>query len=169
MAELTNPQKQAIVIALAQFNMPVEIVAMCKEEWGIAVDIRQVTGYDPTRPAYEAGDRWIAIFDAARKAYIEEVSTVPIANQGWRMSQLQKMAQKAIAKGNLVLAASLIEQASKEAGGVFTNVRNVSVEKTERGFAGLTPDERRGAIADMMREALGHDRAQTAPTSGATQ
>lgn len=171
MAELSDDQKRFIVRALAQFKSPTEVVRLFREEYddAEAPSLRQVRGYDPTRPYFDAGDELREFFATTRHAYVHDVSAIPIANQAFRLNQLQTMAAEALRAGNRGQAAALMKQAAEEIGGAFTNERNVKVEKTGGGFKDLTADERRMAVADMIREAMGKDQAQTAPSTGRTQ
>jgi hypothetical protein len=170
MAELTEPQKAFIVTLLAQFNSPAEVRDLFHEEFGgDKLTVQQIGAYDPTRPRFDAGDRWIPLFEEVRKAYVTDVSAIPIAQQSFRLNQLNKMASQALRAGNRAQAAALYKQAAEEVGGAFTNERNVKVEQTKGGFRDLTPEERRQMIAEQLREVMGKDVAQTAPTSSATQ
>jgi len=171
MAELTYDQKRFIVLQLAHFRQPAEVVALFREEFedDAGINVRRVIGYDPTRPSYCAGPEWIELFHAARNTYVTDVSAIPIANQAFRLNQLHMLAAAAAKAGNRGQAAALYKQAAEEVGGAYTNERNVRVEKTGGGFKDLTPDERRQAVADMIRESMGKDQAQTAPTTGVTQ
>ncbi|WP_375188432.1 DUF2280 domain-containing protein [Sphingobium yanoikuyae] len=171
MADFSNEQKRFIVVALAQFRQPAEVVALFREEFedDAGINVRRVIGYDPTRPSYNSGPEWIELFEATRAAYVTDVSAIPIANQAFRLNQLQRMAADAIKAGNRGQAAALMKQAAEEIGGAYTNERNVKVEQTKGGFRDLQPEERRQAIGDMIREAMGKDAAQNAPSSGATQ
>src|SRR5690606_36425432 len=65
-------------------------------------------------------------FEVRRKKFLEEVSDIPGANQAYRLRQLHRMANEAMRRKNIVLAASLMEQAAKEMGGMFTNKRELS-------------------------------------------
>ena len=61
-----------------------------------------------------------------RKEFLEETAKVPIASQVYRLRNLQRLFEKAQARGNMALAAALIEQAAKEVGGAYTNRREHS-------------------------------------------
>lgn len=170
MADLTDDQKTAIVIALARFKAPAQVRDIMRAEFGLDLDIRQIVTYDPTRSTFEAGARFDELFKATREAYISDVSAIPIANQGFRLNLLMEMVQDATKAGNRGQAAALLKQAAEEIGGAFTNERNVKVEKTGAGgFKDLTPEERRLAVADMLKDVLGKDTAQNAPTTGVSQ
>lgn len=170
MAELNDKQKAFIVTLLAQFNSPAEVRDQFQEDFGgDKLLIQQIVTYDPTRPAFEAGERWLKLFEEVRKTYVTDISVIPIAQQSFRLNQLHKMAAQAAKAGNRAQAAALYKQAAEEVGGAFTNERNVKVEQTKGGFRDLTPEERRDAISDMIRESMSKDTAQTAPTTGVTQ
>ncbi len=171
MADLTDDQKRFIVKALAQFRTPTEVIALFRDEFETDADLntRRVRGYDPTRACYSAGPEWIELFETTRHAYIHDVSAIPIANQGFRLNMLLQMASDARKAGNRGQAAQLLKQAAEEVGGAYTNERNVKVEKTGGGFKDLTAEERRQAVAEMIRETMAKDPAQTAPGSEATQ
>jgi hypothetical protein len=81
MATLTDPQKLFIVRALACFDTPSQVAAAVREEFGIEVDRRRVQEYDPTKVGSRGlGKRWVAIFHETRKAFLEDVSTIPISS-----------------------------------------------------------------------------------------
>ena len=165
MAELDSEQKLAIVQALACFTTPAEVTVMMKEQFDLEVVIQQVVKYDPTKPSYQGAEKWRELFNETRKAYIEQVSEVPIANQGYRLQQLQKNLDKAVKAKNFVLANATLKQAAEEVGGVLTNDRNLRIDDNrDRGFRDLTPEERRDMVGDMLRNALIRDDQQTAET-----
>lgn len=154
MAELSEAQKLEIVTRLARFDVPMEIVNDFGSR-GVQVTPTQVGTYDPTRSYYEAGDKWREIFDAARKVYLEEVATLPMANQGFRLNELHRLYHKALSKNLFSVAQSLLEQASKESGGVFTNQRDVSISDSRRQSArDASPEDRKSMFAELVRQTL---------------
>lgn len=169
MAELPNDAKLAIVQGLARFSTPAEVVAMVKDEFGIETTVQQVRTYNPGHPKFEAGEKWRSIFEAVRKAYLEDISAIPIASQAFRLNALQKNYDRAIKVGNVVLANATLEQAAKEIGGVLTNARNVSLQQTGGSFRDLTPEERRRAAADIIRSALSADASHCSPPAQTKQ
>jgi hypothetical protein len=169
MADLNHEQKTAIVVLLAKFKTPAQVRDLMRVEYGLELDIRQIVTYDPTRSAFEAGQTYHQLFEQTREAYVSNVTAIPIANQGFRLNLLMEMVQAASVAGNRGQAAALLKQAAEEVGGAYTNERNVRVEKTNGGFKDLTPEERRMAVSEMIREQLGKDMAQTAPSTGVTQ
>ncbi|BAV65206.1 DUF2280 domain-containing protein [Sphingobium cloacae] len=169
MADLPEEAKLSIVQALARFSSPAEVVVMIREDFGIDTTIQQVRTYNPEHPKFEAGEKWRPIFEAVRKAYLEDVSSIPIASQAFRLNVLQKHYDRALRQGNLVLANATLEQAAKEVGGILTNARNVNVQQARGSFRDLTSEERRTAAAELIRDALSKDEYQTAPSTQVEQ
>ena len=155
MADLTDQQKTEIVLCHARFMTPSDIVVMLREEHGVESDTAQVVRYNPTKACYEGGERWRPIFDARRKAYLEEVSSIPIAHQGFRLNLLNEMTMKAIRDEKPGLAAQLLEQAAKEVGGMLTNQHNVRIDDNRPKRAiDMTPEDRRAAVTEIIRQAM---------------
>lgn len=122
MAALSDDVKAFIVQALACFDTPTQVSDAVKEEFGLDVSRMQVSVYDPTkRMGRNLGKKWRALFDSTRKAFLDDASSIPIANQTFRLRALNRLYEQASSRGNVVLAAQLIEQAAKESGGAFTN------------------------------------------------
>jgi hypothetical protein len=174
MAELTDPQKREIVEALACFTEPAAIITYFQTEHELDLDHKQVGRYDPTRSYYAAGDRWREVFDARRKAYLEDVQAVPIANQGYRLQLLQEGIEAARKARNWGMVASLSKQAAEEVGGVLTNQRNVAIDdKRKQAIRDMTPEDRKLALAEIVRRAqeqlLATDPPGTSEGSAAVQ
>lgn len=123
MATLTDDVKAFIVQALACFDTPSQVVDAVREEFGIDVTRMQVQAYDPTKKAAARGlgKKWVEMFEATRARFLKETADIPIASQSFRLRALQKMYEKTASRGNVVVAAQLIEQAAKETGGMFMN------------------------------------------------
>jgi hypothetical protein len=124
MAVLSDAQKRAIVQGLACFRTPSEVAEDVKEAFGLEVPREQVRNYNPQQ--VEVAKKWRSLFDATRAAFIAEVARHGITHQAYRLGELDAMLRKAKKAGNLVLAASLLEQAAREVGGMFTNRRELS-------------------------------------------
>ena len=163
MAKLTDDIKHQIVIQLAQFRGYAEVSRLIQEETGVKVDRFQVRTYDPTNMAYAGSDKWRAIFDAARHAYLHSVENVPVANKAYRLNELQRNYADARAKGNLALANATLEQAAKEVT-PSASERNGLVP-TPSPFAAMTPEERRAVVTEMLRAALDAKRNADNPAS----
>lgn len=142
-----------IVTALACFETPAEIVRRLRDEEAVETVHVQVIRYDPRSIYFEAGDKWREIFESTREKYLAEVAAEPIANQRYRMAELQKLYTKAAKdEKQIEVAASLLEQAAKEVGGALTNERNV---KLRREGEPETPEDRRRMVSDIIAEAFG--------------
>lgn len=124
---LTDDLKTYIVQALACFDSPSTVAKAVKAEFGQDVSRQQVEGYDPNKVAGQAlGEKWKELFAATRKAFLDDTADIAISHRSVRLRAIQRMAEKAEGQGNMVLAASLMEQAAKEMGNAYTNRREVS-------------------------------------------
>ncbi|MCP1119643.1 DUF2280 domain-containing protein [Robbsia andropogonis] len=153
MATLTEDVKAFIVQALACFDTPSQVSAAVKEEFGVEVARMQVAAYDPTKQSGKGmAKKWKEIFAATRKQFLEETGAIPIANQSFRLRALQKLYEKTERRGNVVVAADLIEQAAKEVGGMFVNKMRGESEDPDppqpHTFTYQVQDARRPAAED---------------------
>jgi hypothetical protein len=123
---LTPDQQTYVVQALACFDSPSTVAAAVKKDFGLVVSPQSMEAYDPTkRSGAKLAKKWRALFHETRKAFLEDTSAIGISHRAVRLRALQRMADKAEAQGNMVLASSLLEQAAKETGGSYTNRREV--------------------------------------------
>ena len=130
MATLTDDQKRYIVQALACYDTPQQVVDAVKEEFGIVVSRPQVQVYDPEkRQGRDLSKKWRDLFYQTREKFLDDASSIPIANQTFRLRALNRMYAKAERQGNVVVAAQIIEQAAREVGGAFTNRRELTGAK----------------------------------------
>jgi hypothetical protein len=164
-AVLSEPHKEEIVIQLARFRRPAEVVEYMRDEHEIELTVQQVRTYDPTNPRFEADrDKWPPIFEAARKAYIEDVKLVPVANQAFRLNELHDLYKKAKKAKNMKLAADLLEQIAREVGGVLTNSRELNINDARRA-KDMTPEDRRTMLGSIIAEELAKKRDGEQPTT----
>lgn len=127
MASLNDDVKRFIVQALACYDTPSQVVEAVKEQFGLETSRPQVQGYDPEKQqGKELSKKWRDLFFETRKKFLDNASDIPIANQTFRLRALNRMYGKAESSKNLALAAQLLEQASKEIGGAFTNRRELT-------------------------------------------
>ncbi|WP_368646850.1 DUF2280 domain-containing protein [Castellaniella ginsengisoli] len=127
MATLNDAAKRFIVQALACYDTPSEVSTALKDEMGVDVARTQVAQYDPTKVAgAKLSQKWRDLFEDTRKRFRDAVSEIPIADQAFRLRSLGKIYDRHMARGNVVAAAAVLEQAAKEQGGMFTNKREVS-------------------------------------------
>ncbi|WP_429499390.1 DUF2280 domain-containing protein [Robbsia andropogonis] len=153
MAALTENVKAFIVRALACYDTPSQVSEAVRDEFGIEVSRMQVASYDPTKKtARTLANKWHLIFDETRKRFLDETAAIPIANQSFRLRALQKLYEKTERRGNVVVAADLIEQAAKEVGGMFVNKMRGESEDPDppqpRTFTYQVQDARRPAAAN---------------------
>lgn len=148
MAKLTDVHKVFIVQALACWDTPSQVAEALKEQYGLDVPRTQVAQYDPTKAAGQKGlaKKWVDLFHATRKRFREEVAEIPIADQAFRLRALGRIYERHISRGNIVGAASVLEQAAKEVGGAFTNRR-------EHTGLGGGPIEQKTVVVDETQVA----------------
>jgi hypothetical protein len=124
---MTDEVKAFVVQALASFDTPSQVAEAVKAEYGITLSPQAVQLYDPTKYAgRKLAAKWRAMFDKARKAFIEDSSSIPIAHRSTRLRALQRMASAAEKRGNFPLAAQLHKQAAEEMGNAYTNRRELT-------------------------------------------
>lgn len=151
MSILNDDIKTEIVLRLACFGSPAEIAREIQAEFEVKVDRFQVRTYDPTKPAFAAGDKWRAMFEHARARCLTEVQSVPIASKAYRLNQLQQVYDRSRKAGNLILANQTLRQAAEEMGNSYTNENKLTVRSP---VAEMSVDERRAALTDLIRKAL---------------
>lgn len=121
-AKLSDEVKTFIVQALACFDSPSVVAASVKKEFGVEVSRQLVESHDPNKKsATGLAAKWRILFKETRKAFLEDTAEIAISHRTVRLRALQRMAEKAEERGNMVLAASLLEQAAKEVGDAYTN------------------------------------------------
>lgn len=127
MAALKDNVKSFIVQQLACYDTPSQVAEQVKEKFGLIVTRQQVSAYHPEHAvAKSLSKRWKDLFAATRKTFLEKTSEIPIANQAVRLRVLQRSLMTAETRGNLAMVLQILEQASKEVGGSFTNRRELT-------------------------------------------
>lgn len=125
MAELTQAQKVWVVTQLACLRKPTEVVSLAAEELGLKVSRQQVAAYDPGTAAGARLSKVLKeLFARTRAAYLDDVESVPVAHQAYRLRVLQELLEKHRTDPELVQ--SVLRQAAGEIGGAFTNRRELS-------------------------------------------
>jgi hypothetical protein len=125
--KLSDEVKTFIVQCLACFDGLAVVVASVKKEYGIEVSRQLVESHDPTKKAgTNLGAKWKALFKETRATFLKDTTDIAISHRAVRLRALQRMAEKAETQGNMVLAASLMEQAAKEVGNAYTNRRELT-------------------------------------------
>ena len=160
MGKLSDAAKRFVVVELACFTAPTEVVKRVKERFNIDITLTGVQFYDPNtaRGKQELGAKWRVLFEETRKRYSADLSTIPIAQQAWRLQQLLRQYRKLVKMGNVLGAAAILEQAAKETGGMYSNKRilvgaNDAPLIPERPDK-LTRDEINEQVDDLLDVAL---------------
>lgn len=126
MATLNNKVKAFIVQGLATYMMPSEVAEAVKKEFDLEITRQQVSSYDPTKASgMNLAQKWRDLFKQFRDDFNNDIQAIPIANKAYRLNMLDRMARDAEKSKNRPLAASLLEQAAKDVGEVFTNKQKV--------------------------------------------
>ena len=118
MPTLTDEIKTFIVIGLAQYDTPSEVVRAVGVNFGIEITRQQVHAYDPACSKPPA-PRWRELHAATRQALLHDTAEIGIAHKAFRLRVLDRMARQAEARHSLGLTAAFLEQAAKECGGVY--------------------------------------------------
>lgn len=120
--KLTVEVQRFVVQSLACFDAPSVVVEAVRREFGYQITRQTAEGYDPTKRAgRELAPKWRDLFEATRKAFLEDTAEIAISHRSVRLRALQRMAEKAESMGNMALAAQLHEQAAKECGDTYSN------------------------------------------------
>lgn len=111
-----------VVQSLACFDGPGVVAEAVRKEFGQTIARQSVEAYDPNKKAgAKLAQRWRVLFAETRKAFLESTAEIGISHRTVRLRALQRMATAAEDRGNMPLAAQLLEQAAKEMGNAFTN------------------------------------------------
>lgn len=125
--ELPGHVKREIVQRLACYETPSQVAAAVKEVFGLTVTRQRVHYYDPTSKMGAALPAELkTLFEASRKAFLENVDAIPITNKAVRLAKLNRMADLAESRGQIPLVMALCETAAKEMGDAFTNKRDLN-------------------------------------------
>lgn len=150
MKKLPPEAKIYIVQRLACFDTLSQVAKGLKEDMGIDISPQAVEAYDPKKAmGANLSDKLRDLFDSTRKQFLEDVTDIAISHKAVRLRALQRMAHKAEERGNMVLAASLLEQAAKECGDAFTNQRKVEAGLNVKGPVPLAVSS--SDLADAVR------------------
>lgn len=127
MAKLTHDAKVFAVTSLACWDTPTSVMKKLKEDFDIDITVQGVSAYNPTLvQAKHLSENLVKLFWDTRKAFLDDVKSVGISHRVTRIRRLHRMADRAEESGNMVLAASLLEQAAKEMGNSYTNRRELT-------------------------------------------
>jgi hypothetical protein len=114
------------VTRLACFVPPKQVLKEITEAWGVQVTPQALTYYDPgTAAGQQLRPELRELFEQERKDYLADVTACPAAHQAFRVQELYRL-YLANREKSPVVAASLLEQLSKETGGLYTNRRELT-------------------------------------------
>ena len=151
MAKLTDEIKRFIVKSLAMDDTPSQVAEAVGVEFGVKISRQQVSDYDPRRAKPKAiSNELFRLFEETQRDFRDSIESIPIAYKAYRLRRLHRMSIAAEERGNIPLAAQLLEQAAKECGDAFTNKR----ELTGKGGKDLIPRERTDAQVTARLQAL---------------
>ncbi|MFN3650078.1 MAG: DUF2280 domain-containing protein [Armatimonadota bacterium] len=164
MANLTRKQKVAVVARLATFEMPADVRTWLKEECGVEISLQAVCYYDPTNAqgARELSQDLKDLFFETRARYLDAVADIPIADRRYRLLRLQQLLDLKKYRENAKTALAILEQAAKEAGGAYTNRRELTgagggpIEVANVDLSRLT-DEELTELEQLLARAEGSD------------
>lgn len=156
MAKLTDDVKCFIVQSLACFDTPSAASKAVKEQLGLDVAPQQCEAYDPNKyVGRNLSQKWREVFESTRKKFLEDIPSIPIANRAVRIRRLERLLDQAERSRNMALAAQLMEQIAKEAGGMYTNRQRIEHTGAEGGAIvtqTVTVDEKAlAAAADRLQ------------------
>jgi hypothetical protein len=127
MAKLTDEQKSYLVMRFACFASPSEVIEELKNRWNVLATTEQVVYYNASvLSGVKLADKWKALFEKFRAAYIADAQNVAIAHSAYRLHRMQKLLDSKAVEKNVVLQLAILEQAAKEVGGSYTNKREHS-------------------------------------------
>lgn len=151
MAKLSTAHKRLIVMRLAAYTPPSEVVAELREA-GVEVKAHQVVYYDPATAHTELAQEWRDLFARTREAVLKDVASIAIAQKTIRLRELNQLYLRAKAGKNIVLALDVLERAAKEMGEAYSNKRIIEAKDPASALAamlGVSVDDVNAAVATM--------------------
>jgi hypothetical protein len=141
-ADITEEVQTFIVVALACYKPPSEVVRLVQEEFKVKIERQNVRHYNPLQSP-DVAEKWKELFEKTRKAFIEQTSKIGAYHQSYRLAELQGLYERALAANNLPLAGNFLKQMAEECGGLYTNKRNITIDprKALAEMLGCLPDE----------------------------
>lgn len=139
-----------IVQQLAMFERPRTVQAKLKEIYDIEISLPGIQHYQITSKQLSKELR--KIFNATRKKFLKDTSAIPISNINFRLQKLNNILDKLEDEPiqNTVEMRATLEQASKEAGGVFTNRQKIEHRVTD--VRNKSDDELEQRRAELLKK-----------------
>jgi len=128
MADLTDDQKRFIVESLACYDTPTMIKDALKERFGVEITLQGINYYNPdsAQAKQQLAQKWKDLFADRRASFDSDAETIPISRTAFRLRRLYQMIDDPKVAKNKVLVAALLKQAAMDAGGMFSNKREIS-------------------------------------------
>jgi hypothetical protein len=124
MSDLDGEQKVFVVHRLASFDSPTQVARQFREVYGVEMSRQQAQHYDPTSVSGASlGSELKELFYAERKRFLDGMSQLGIVHRTMRLHRLERYLNVLEDRGNVLGAALILEQAAKECGDAFTNMR----------------------------------------------
>lgn len=153
MSGLSHEAKVRLTTLMAQFCGPSEAAKVVSDEFDVTVDRRTAWKFDASKRGCTTGPRYRQLFHEVRERWLNDMATVPIAQQGHRLRVLDRLLIKLEAEGDYSGALKVLEQAAKEAGRIFTDQPTVSVSGNASAVQ-MSADEARVELASRLEAAL---------------
>lgn len=125
-SELTIAHKRFIVMLLASYESPSDVIDAVKEKFSVIVTRQQLQHYDPNTVAGKDLAKTLKdLFETTRTEF-EAKEPVPLSKKVARVKRLQNYVDKFENMGNLGKAMEAMAQIAKEEGGMFTNRKEIT-------------------------------------------
>lgn len=156
---LPDKVKRLIVMSLACYERHADVRKAALEEYGeelkeagVDVTLNKIRALDPTQArGVEMAPKLKELFLETRKKFDDESEEQMIGDLRHRRSMYRVIVDRALTKGNEQLALQALKQAAQDAGGVFTNRRELT------GAKGGPVETVSMSIDDWKREAAARE------------
>jgi hypothetical protein len=118
--KLTEEVLPEVIRRLARYESPRAIARSLKEKYGIEISRQGIEWYDPAkRGSRKCNDEWTALFREERAKVLEGIPNIGFADRAVRLQALDRLAHVSISAGNTREARVVLEQMSREVGGLI--------------------------------------------------
>ena len=115
--KLNDALRTYVVMRLAGYDSPSEIVRSLKDDFGIDIRVSSIEGYDPTGyRAERCPERWAMLFHETRARIIAGQADIGAAHKMVRVRWLDQMARRQMVMQNSAEARALLKQVAEEMG-----------------------------------------------------
>jgi hypothetical protein len=118
-SELQHAAKVELVTLLARFTGPTEAAQLISTKYGVTLDRRTAWKYDASKAGCTAGPKYRQLFVEVRERWLNDLATLPITHQAHRLRTLERLVNKAEARGDYLTALKGLEQAAREVNGFY--------------------------------------------------